>query len=176
MFHVQQETVKATSLALAGQTRRAHQAVTDTEQAAAKLRAEQAACQEQCPRSTPVAQLQQQVEQAAAEAEAARRKLTACQQRQQQATESRRGLSHDYHPLDLETGEPLETEEVARRLSGHFDRLQEIAAEAGLSDSARARLAKARRVLDAMIATIAFFWTAVARRLASRDLPAEVST
>ena len=52
----------------------------------------------------------------------------------------------------------------------------EIAAEAGLSESARERLAKARRVLDAMIATIAFFWTTVAQRLASRDLPPEVST
>jgi hypothetical protein len=176
LFHVQQETVKATSLALAGQTRRAHQAVTKAEQATAKLRAEQAACLQQCPQSTQVAELQQQLEQTTASEAEARRKLAACQQRQQQATESRRGLSHDYHPLDLETGEPLETEEVARRLSGHFDRLQEIAAEAGLSDSARARLAKARRVLDAMIATIAFFWTAVARRLASRDLSAEVST
>jgi len=175
LFHVQQETVKASSLALAGQTRRAHQAVTNAEQATAKLRAEQAACQEQCPQSTHAADLQRQIEQVAAEA-GARQKLTACQQRQQQATESRRGLSHDYHPIDLETGGPLEAEEVARRLSGHFDRLEEIAGEAGLSDSARERLAKARRVLDAMIATIAFFWTTVAQRLASRDLPPAVST
>jgi hypothetical protein len=85
-------------------------------------------------------------------------------------------LSHDYHPIDLEAGEPLEAEEVCRRLSGHFDRLREIAAEAGLSEPARERLAKAHRVLDAMIATIAFFWTTVAQRLASRDLPPEVST
>ncbi len=40
--------------------------------------------------------------------------------------------------------------------SGHFDRLDEIAKEAGLSESARQRLAKARRVLDPMIATIVF--------------------
>jgi len=175
LFHVQQETVKATSLALAGQTRRANQALHDAEQATAQLRAEQAACQEQCPSSTHVPQLQPQIEQAlSAEAEA-RQQLAVCQQRQQQATEARHGLSHDYHPIDLETGQPLEAEEVSRRLSGHFDRLDEIAEQAGLSESARGRLAKARRVLDAMIATIAFFWTTVAQRLASRNLPPDVS-
>jgi len=176
LFHVQQETVKATSLALAGQTRRAYQAVTDAEQATTQLRAEQAACQEQCSPSTHVAELQQQIEQAvAAEAEAGQQRA-ACQQRQQQATEARHGLSHDYHPIDLETGQPLEAKEVSRRLSGHFDRLDEIAEQAGLSESARERLAKARRVLDAMIATIVFFGRTVAQRLASRDLSPDVST
>lgn len=176
LFHVQQETVKATSLALAGQTRRAYQAVTDAEQTTAELCAEQAACQEQCPLTTHVAELQQQIEQAVAAEAEAKQQRAACQQRQQQATETRQALSHDYHPIDLETGQPLEAEEVSRRLSGHFDRLDEIAKEAGLSEPARERLAKARRVLDAMIATIAFFWRTVAQRLASRNLPPEVST
>ncbi|MDA1049857.1 MAG: hypothetical protein O3C40_05190 [Planctomycetota bacterium] len=85
-------------------------------------------------------------------------------------------MSHDYHPIDLETGQPLEAEEVSRRLSGHFDRLDEIAKQAGLSESARQRLAKARRVLDPMIATIVFFWKTVAQRLASRNLSPDVST
>ena len=175
LFHVQQETVKATSLALAGQTRRANQALHDAEQITAQLRAEQAACQEPCPSSTHVAQLPPPIEQAlSAEAEA-RQQRAACQQRQQQATEARHGLSHDYHPIDLQTGQPLEAEEVSRRLSGHFDRLDKIVDGASLSESARGRLAKARRVLSAMIATIAFFWTTVAQRLASRNLPPDVS-
>jgi len=176
LFHVQQETVKATGLALAGQTRRAYQAVTDAEQTTAELRAEQAACQEQCPLTAHVAELQQQIEQALIAKAEAEQQRTACQQRQQQATEARQALSHDYHPIDLETCQPLEAEEVSRRLSGHFDRLDEIAKEAGLSESARQRLAKARRVLDPMIATIVFFWRTVTQRLASRGLPPDVST
>ena len=43
----------------------------------------------------------------AAEAEA-RQRLTACQQRQQQATEARQAISHDYHPIDLETGQSVD--------------------------------------------------------------------
>jgi len=54
---------------------------------------------------------------------------------------------------------------VSRRLQGHFDTLDQVAAEAGLSDHACARLAKARRVLGAMQATLAFFWTQIAARL-----------
>ena len=45
-------------------------------------------------------------------------------------------------------------------LAGHFDTLQQVAAEAGLSSRAVEKLAKASRVLDAMNATIAFFWKA----------------
>ena len=52
LFHVQHDTVQATSLALAGQTRRAHEAVVAAEQATHTRQAELAACQEQCPRST----------------------------------------------------------------------------------------------------------------------------
>ena len=138
--------------------------------------AEQAACQEQCPLTTHVAELQQQIEQAVIAEAGAQQQRAACQQRQQQATKARQALSHDYHPIALETGQPLEAEEVLRRLSGHFDRLDEMAKEVGLSESARQRLAKARRVLDPMIATMVFFGRTVAQRLASRDLPPDVST
>jgi hypothetical protein len=65
----------------------------------------------------------------------------------------------------LETGRPLTADEVAARLAGHFDRLDQLADEAGLSAHAREKLAKARRVLDAMQATLVFFWTMIAVRL-----------
>ena len=80
------------------------------------------ACQEQCPQSTHVAELQRQVAQATAAETEARQRLAACQQRQRQATEARHGLSHDYHPIDLETSRPVTASEVEQRLSGHFDR------------------------------------------------------
>lgn len=176
LFHVQHETVQATSLVLAGATRRAHEAVTAADRQTAQRRVELAACQQQCPQSAHVTELHQQVELATAAEAAARQQLAVCQQRQQQATEARRGLSHDYHPIDLETGQPIEAEEVSRRLRGHFDRLDEIASQAGLSSHVREKLAKARRVLTAMHRTIAFFWTTVAARLAAWQLPVPITT
>ncbi len=175
LFHVQQDLVQATSLALAGQTARAHQAVAEAQQVTSQRQAELMACQDQCPQSTQVSELQRQVEQAtAAEAELQQR-LAVCQQRHQQATEARHRLSQAYHPVDLENGRPREAEEVGQLLKQNLDQLDEIAATAGLSASARQKLSKARRVLPAMQRTIAFFWATVAARLASWELPATVT-
>jgi PIN domain nuclease of toxin-antitoxin system len=176
LFHVQHETVKATSLMLANQTRQAHQAAAEAAATVAERQQEWAACQEQCPQSAAVAELQQQAERAAAEADAADQRLETAQRRQEQASQARQGISHDYHPVDLETGEPLNAEEVQRRLDAHFDRLDEIAQEAKLSSRAKAKLAKARRVLPAMIATISFFWTTVTRKLDQWQLSRPIAT
>lgn len=110
-----------------------------------------------------------------AEAEA-RQRLATCQQRQRQATEARHGLSHDYHPINVETVQAVSADEVAGWLSGHFDRLEQIAREAGLSPQVHERLAKARRVLPEMRSTIAFFWATVAARLVAWRLSATVTT
>lgn len=171
LFHVQHETVQATSLALAGQTRRAHAAVADAERRTAERSGELAACQAQCPQSAQIAEFHLQLDGAAATEAEARRRFAECQQRQRQATEARHGLSHDYHPIDLETGQPVTAVEVGQRLSGHFDQLDQIARDASLSAHAKEKLAKARRVLKAMQDTIAFFWVTVLARLASWKLP-----
>jgi hypothetical protein len=67
-------------------------------------------------------------------------------------------VSHDYHPFDLDDGQPLDKEQVGCRLAGHFDTLEQIAAEAGLSAHVTKKLANARRVLEPMKATVSFFW------------------
>ena len=77
-------------------------------------------------------------------------------------------------PSIWQPGQPLTAEEVGQRLAGHFDTLDQVAAEAGLSAHARDKLAKARRVLDSMQATIAFFWTMIATRLAAWGFEAAV--
>lgn len=171
LFHVQQDLVKGTSVALAGQTRRAHEALTAAEEASRQRQAELAACQTQCPQTTHAAELQQHAAAAQTAADEARQRLAACQQRQKDATAARHGISHDYHPIDLETGQPLTAAEVEQRLTRRFDRLDEVARDAGLSASAREKLAKARRVLPAMVGTLAFFWTTVAAWLAKVPWP-----
>jgi hypothetical protein len=165
LFHVQQDTGHATSLALAGQTRRAEQELEKAQQKTADLGEQRDACREQCPETSHGELLERQRQQAEAEEATARTRVAECRDRQQRAATARRGLGRDYHPFDLGTGQPLTDQEVAQRLAGHFDTLEEVAAEAGLSAHARDKLAKARRVLDGLQATVAFFWAVIAARL-----------
>jgi hypothetical protein len=165
LFHVQYDTVRATSAALAGQTRAAIREREAAAEKTASLRGEYAACREQCPQDPLAEVLQQRVQRAEAAEAAAAERVTLCQARQACAKAARQGLSSDYHPVDLATGQPVTADEVRQRLAGRFDALEQIAAEAGLSSHAREKLAKGRRVLDAMQATILFFWTMIATRL-----------
>jgi hypothetical protein len=172
LFHVQQDTSHAVSLPLASQTRHAEEHRSKMQQKVVDLEAQFQACREPCPESS--LELEQQLQQAQTEEVAAGEHLSACQDRQQRARQARRGLSHDYHPFDLDDGRPLEEEEVGCRLAGHFDTLQQIAAEAGLSAHATKKLAKARRVLDPMKATILFFWKMLDVWFSLWDLPQPV--
>jgi hypothetical protein len=172
LFHVQQDTSRALSLPLASQTRHAAEHLSKTQEKVADLQAQSRACREQCPESSQG--FEQQVQQAQTEEAAAKEHLSACQDRQRRACEARRGVSHDYHPFDLDNGRPLDEDEVGRRLAGHFDAFEQIAAEAGLSTRATKKLAKARRVLDPMKATIGFFWKMLDVWFSLWDLPEPV--
>jgi hypothetical protein len=164
LFHVQYDTVKATSGALASQTQAACRELATRQEKTAKFLAE---CQADREAGHPDS-LNDVFADRAQEAEAtARQRVQTCQARQERAKTARRGLGRDYHPVDLRTGQPLSADEVGRRLQGHFDTLDQVAAEAGLSQQACAKLAKARRVLIAMQATVAFFWSMIGARLAA---------
>jgi hypothetical protein len=165
LFHVQQDTVRATSLALRSQTQAAIEELDKTRQKTADLRAEHDACRGQCPQDPLVEELGRHVQRAEAEEAAAVERVTVCQARQKRAKAARQGLGRDYHPVDLATGQAVNADELAKRLTGHFDTLDQVAAEAGMSTHAREKLAKARRVLAAMQTTLVFFWTMIATRL-----------
>ena len=144
--------------------------MTQAEAQTAELQRQVQACREQCPESSSVQVLEQQHRQAQAAEAAAREQWAACQQRQQRAHEAVRGLGQDYHPFDLQTGQALDENAVAQRLAGHFDQLDQIAAEAGLSARATQKLAKARRVLKAMQATVKFYWALLEAWISSWNL------
>jgi len=163
LFHVQYDTVKATSGALASQTRAAVRELEERQEKTTDLQAKGNFCREKG-RPEPLVDVLLQRAQGAETA--AQERVDACRTRQERAKAARQGLGRDYHPVDLQTGQPLTAEEVGRRLAAHFDTLDQVAAEAGLSAHACDKLAKARRVLDSMQATIAFFWVTVASRLA----------
>jgi hypothetical protein len=83
-----------------------------------------------------------------------------------------RGLSADYHPVDLETGKLRDAVEVEQRIEKRFAAIDKVAHDAGLSERAKASIEKARRVLPAMKATIAFVLEFIAIRMAALGLPA----
>ena len=163
LFHVQYDTVKATSGALASQTRAAVRELEERQEKTADMQANGNSRRE---KGTPDPLVDVLLQRAQRAETAAQERVDACRTRQERAKAARQGLGRDYHPVDLQTGQPLTAEEVGRRLAGHFDTLDQVAAEAGLSAHACDKLAKARRVLDSMQATIAFFWVMVASRLA----------
>ena len=161
LFHVQHETVKATGFALAGQVDRAEKQLEQTRVHLEQTRRVLAACTDSFPESDYCYQLHKQLNEAETALATAEQDLEACRDRRQRATEARRGLSEAYHPINVENGLPQDAETVGQQLDECFDELDRVAEEAGLSQGARDRLAKARRVKPRMHATIDFFWTTV---------------
>jgi transcriptional regulator with XRE-family HTH domain len=174
LFHVQQELSQATAFPLTAQTRRAEEELQAARLERQRAEAERDACQSQCPQSEVGLALDQQLADAAQREAAVQARLAACQQRAQRAAEARRGLGHDYHPFDTVTGSPCDAEEVSRRLKARFDEIERVAREADLSERCQQKIAKARRVLVAMLATIAFFWRLLRARLQTLSLPPDL--
>ena len=95
----------------------------------------------------------------------AHERLEQAQDRQRLVREARCGLSQDYHPFDLQTGEAINASDAETRLEKRFASLAEIVVAAKLSSLSRERIAKAHRVLPSMIATLVFFWSMIANRV-----------
>jgi hypothetical protein len=159
LFHDQQELTQATSLALHRQRQAA-----EKEQAEAILRTaswqERQRQYEAGPRragrapdfATRIA-VCQRLEQHTAE------QVEICRQRQEQVRQAVRGLADDYRPFDPTTGQPLVAQMVEKRLGQRLDVIATVVAEAKLGEKAQAAVAKVRRWLVPLVATIAWFWT-----------------
>jgi len=92
-------------------------------------------------------------------------RVDAAQQRQEQMHQAIRGVGDDDHPFDLASGRPCDADAVRPRLTARFDAIERRAADAALATTARQRIAQARRVLDAMVATLAWVWVVIRPRL-----------
>ena len=97
------------------------------------------------------------------------------QQRQQQVQEAVRGLGDDYHPFDAHTAQAVAAEQLQQRLEQRFQTVQRLAEQAELSDAGREKIAKARRVLPRLVASLVWFWHSVRLLVESLELsePAE---
>ena len=173
LFHVQQELTRGPSVALASKKRRAEQVVAEAVQKVTEY-TEKAAPLSSTPGADETAELERSLEQARQREAAARQTLETLVQQQERAAQAIQGLSADYHPYDLETGAPRSAEALAVALQEHFSNLEQVAAEAHLSDHCLQKIAKAKRVVVTMVATLAFFWLTLRAKVEHLALPPAV--
>jgi hypothetical protein len=97
--------------------------------------------------------------------------VSVCRQRQEQRHEAVRGLGDDYHPFDAQTGQAVSANQLQQRLAQRFTTIEHLAAEAQLSPPCQEKIAKAKRVLPRLVATLVWFWHSVRLLVESLDLP-----
>lgn len=92
------------------------------------------------------------------------------QERQQQLQEAVRGLGDDYHPFEAQTGQAVSAEQMQQRLEQRFETINRLAAEAEVSEAGQQKIAKARRVLPRLVASLVWFWHSVRLLIESLEL------
>jgi hypothetical protein len=172
LFHVQRELSKATSLALHRQVEAAQKEVDRAREHTRAQRQRQQDYQRgprppgRPPDLAGTLRLAEAVErQAVADRER-------CRQRQEQARQAVRGAAEDYHPFDARSGRPVTAAAVERRLQERLRAVDEVVQAAGLGESSREALAKARRWLAPLVASLAWFWEAVEELVSGLGLTA----
>lgn len=80
---------------------------------------------------------------------------------QEQARAAVRGVADDYHPFDARSGRPVSAAAVGRRLEQRVQAVADIAEAAGLGEASRGAVAKARRWLVPLVASLTWFWEMV---------------
>jgi hypothetical protein len=165
VFHVQHELVKGVSGALASKARKAKQAACEAKEKVNKLQETLKERIEESPKR--LAEVQQQEQ-------AAQQSLEVALARQERARQAIQGVSVAYHPYNLETGTERDAEEVSNSLEKHFAEIETVAEEAQLSENAFKRITKAKKVVGAMVATIAFFWLTVRAKVEALGLAPQV--
>jgi hypothetical protein len=167
VFHVQHELVKATSVALASKKEKAEKEVEEARKELEQRKAEQEAyCNSKAGRGRPP-NFDKRIEEAQARESEAVKFLDIAQVHQESAKEAIHGISNDYHPYNLETGAPKSAEEVCLALEKHFAAIEKVALGANLPERCIKKIEKAKRVMSAMIGTIAFFFLTIKAKAAS---------
>ena len=164
VFHVQHEVVKGTGGALASKERKAKRAFVEAEEKVGALRR---ALKESTGSSE---KLTERFVEAQHEAQGAQHALEIASAQRERARQAVQGISASYHPYDLKSGAERSAEEVSDSLEKHFAEIEAVAEESQLSENAFKRIAKAKKVVTTMIATIAFFWLTVRAKVEALEL------
>lgn len=161
LFHGQQDLSRATALPLQRQVDAAQKVLEDVQAHAAALRQQQQEYEHgprppgRPPDFAATTQMAEACERGATLS------LEKCRQRQEEARQAVRGLADDDHPFDAASGRPVTAAAVEKRLEQRLQVVEEIVAAAGLGESSRAAVAKARRWLVPLMASMAWFWEMV---------------
>ena len=173
LFHVQHELVKGTAGALEAKTRQAGNALAEASQALERHE-RQAAVSPPGPDSPRASDDDRGRNRAQWRVAAAELALEEAQANQTEAREAIEAISRAYHPYDLDTAQGQSRADVAQRLEQAFDQLEQLAETASLSQCCGARIAKARWVLNDMLATVSFFILTVTARIEALELAPDV--
>jgi len=174
LFHPQQELHKATSLALESQVSQASREMEQAEKRVLEAEEEYQDYRQSRPRGGFPPDFPKRIARARQTEAEARLGLEAANGRRDGMREAIRGLSEDYHPYDLSSGSKLEAGEVEKRLEARFAEIDRVAEESQLSDAARKRIEKARRLVEGFVATIAFFHLSVEMWVKELRLAAQI--
>jgi hypothetical protein len=168
VFHVQHELVKGVSGALASKARKAEGAACEAKEKVNRLQKD---WEEDTDR---LQELGNRLAQAQEQKEATQQALEVALAQRKRVQQAIQGIGTAYHPYDLETGTARSAEKVSTSLKEHFTEIEVVAEEAQLSENALKRIAKAKRVVVKMVATIAFFWHMVKAKVEALDLAPEM--
>ena len=172
LFHVQYEVSRGFGLALASQERRRTSELDAAKNEVEHHVSEQGAYAAAPRRPGRAPDFDKRISRAKAEQQEASSRLTTVQACRKQYSEANKEISKHYHPYDLTTGHERTPAELEKQLETSFAWLEEIADEAELPAKTTSRLAKARRVVIKIVATLAFFHTSVRDTVGALDLPA----
>jgi len=170
LFHLQHEVSKAMTLALA---RAAQQAEAEEARAKAAWQAECAAEQAyhrhpHGPGRPPA--FAQRIDRALTASVQASLALEQVQAQRAEAQTLIGAFGTHYHPYDLEQGQAQTPARLGECLGALFQRLGTIAAAASLSERLCAHLAKAKRLTQGLLATLAFFFMTITARVQALNL------
>jgi hypothetical protein len=171
LFHVQHDLGRATALCLASAERQAAEELEKARMQVAK-HVEQRDAYWSAPRGPGHPPLFEkrifEAQEAQQRAEAA---LQESQQRRSEAKEAMRAIGELYHPFQLSDGQSRSPQQLRRELEEQFGRIEQVATAAALSQASHQRIAKARRLIPSMVATLSFFFLRLHLLLRSLHLP-----
>jgi hypothetical protein len=160
LFHTQQDLVKATAAPLCRAVARAEERLEKAQAQMQRLgeRAEQSQEQSAEPAQQPDEALQERIDAARAAKQQAASALEQAQMLRTEAKAAIQAVGQCYHPVSLQDGHLRSAEQLHSELTEQFDRVEGAALVGGLSEASRGRIAKARRLIPSMVATLSFFW------------------
>lgn len=169
IFHIQRDVSRAFCGKTNGAVQREATKLRHAERETARLQAERDALG-----PTHTALFDTQIQLSQAEEQAATEQWEAAKAQRQEVRDEIRGISDDYHPFDLQTGAPREASDIAQTLERRFDNVERLADQREIPQSGRQLIAKARKTIGQLVATIAFFWQMFSIKMAALKVPDEL--